>query len=70
MATEKRILKTEAGVLLKEVRLRGDAGLAAVAYTVSSQRTPEVHSFASASEAGASFDAEVALCRDARSSLT
>ena len=63
MSSETRVLQADAGVLLKEVHLRGDGGHVAVAYSVSSKRTPEVWNCDSLPQAKAAFDAEVALCK-------
>ncbi len=62
MASVKRILKAKSGVTLTEVALRSGAGIAAIAYTVKSKRTPEVPNFSSLHTAELAFNDEVARC--------
>lgn len=61
--SDKRTIRSEAGVVVIEVRHSGASGV--VAYTVSSKRTPECPSFDNERAEKAYFDAEVARCRGA-----
>ena len=62
MSAARQILRTKAGAVLVKVTLPAGALPAAVAYTVSSKRTPEVASFDILDAAEAYFAAEVARC--------
>jgi hypothetical protein len=65
MTSDMRVLRTQAGVTLTEVTLRGAAGPAARAYTVKSKRTPEVPNFETLAAAETYFSAEVERCSKA-----
>jgi len=67
MASKTKILRQQDGVILKEVTLPGDVGPVAVAYSVSSRRTPEVWNSGNLTEATRLFDAELARCSKLKS---
>lgn len=66
VASEKRTLRAEHGVTLTEVTLRSGGGVAAVAYTLHSKRTPEEPNFTNLALAEAAFQQEVERCKAQR----
>lgn len=64
MSSQKRILESKHGVVLTEVSLMAGtpASVAAVAYSISSKRTPETWNAGTLTEAKRLFDEELAMC--------
>ena len=60
--SEKKILRSEAGVTLTEVSLRSGSAVVATAYVVKSRRTPEAPNFDNLAAAEIGFREEVARC--------
>ncbi len=56
MASPTKILKTRNGITLTEVHLIGQTGTVAIAYVVTSNKTPETKSSANREEAERFFD--------------
>jgi hypothetical protein len=64
--SERKILRSEAGVTLTEVSLRSGSAVVATAYVVKSRRTPEAPNFDNLSAAETGFREEVARCVNAK----
>jgi len=62
MSSQHEVLKFAQGVTLKKVTLPGPSGPLAVAYSISSRRTPEVWQTGDRAEAERLFQEELARC--------
>lgn len=62
MSSKKEIVNFQSGVTMQKITLFNGAVAVEEAYTVESNRTPEVKSFGSRVEADAYFVSEVARC--------
>jgi hypothetical protein len=63
MSSTTKILRSNRGVVLKEVSLNGPGGPLAVSYSVTTKRTPESWQTNNLSEANRIFDEELGRCR-------